>query len=87
MSEQVKEKRKIERVSENCTRYIPNCVSEWASKRVISEWASKREEKNRESQRKLYEIYSEKENSEWKKKKKVFFCSSCIFKCCNLYLI
>ena len=52
----------------------------------VSEWASKREKKNRESKRKLWEIHREKENSEWKEKES-FFCSSCISKCCNLYLI
>ena len=41
-------------------------------KNYVSKWASERVEKNRESKRKLWEIHSEKENSEWKEKD-IFF--------------
>ena len=62
--------------------------SQWVRLRTMQSWrivcvkASKREEKNIESKRKLWEIHSE-----WKEKRVFFLCSSCISKCCNLYLI
>ena len=45
--------------------------------------ASQREEKNREGKRK----YTARKRAVSEKKKRDFFYSSCIFKCCNLYLI
>ena len=53
----------------------------------LHEWEqAKREVKNIESKRKLWEIYSEEERSEWKEKEN-FFLLKWYFKCCNLYLI
>ena len=45
--------------------------------------ASQREEKNREGKRK----YTVRKRAVSEKKKRDFFYSSCISKCCNLYLI
>ena len=59
---------------------LKKCVSDNKQKR-------RERERERERERKLWEIYSGKKSSKKKEKKKCFLCSSCISKCCNLYLI
>ena len=68
---------------------VPKC-EDWCNLEELHEWKQAKEKRKIERVRENSERYIVRKKAVSEKKKGVFylfFCSSCISKCCNLYLI